>query len=474
MTSGWLSEAQARVFRNYLEEAIGQDNAAVAFSALEEPASVSVRKNPRKPSPLPAGEAGRVPWCRSGFFLDSRPVFTLDPAFHAGAYYVQDSSSMFVGHVFRAVLDRVKVPDDRPLRVLDLCAAPGGKTTDIAASLREAYGSRFILVSNEVMSQRVSVLASNTAVWGDPCIVVTSDDPSRFASMRGWFDIVVADVPCSGEGMFRKDPGAREQWSADTVKLCQGRQRRIVADVWPALAEGGVMIYSTCTFNRYENDDNVRWISDTLGAGPLFPDTGDAGFLAGEGGEGVLGTGMGFCLVPGLVRGEGQYCAALLKTSPESQQRPGRTGSGRHGLLKGSEAELVASFFTDDMIPVSRDGVIKVLPRSAVSSLPFIEDRLHVVSSGCSAGEMKRGTLVPDADMALSLAFRKESFSTAELDTDTALSYLQGNQIVLRDMPAGYTVVCHRSLPLGFVKNLGARCNNLYPRSRRIRMEIKK
>ena len=142
--------------------------------------------------------------------------------------------------------------------------------------------------------------------------------------------------------------------------------------------------------------------------------------------------------------------------------------------LAGSRSELVASFFTDDMIPVSRDGVIKVLPRSAVSSLPFIEDRLHVVSSGCSAGEMKRGTLVPDADMALSLAFRKESFSTAELDTDTALSYLQGNQIVLRDMPAGYTVVCHRSLPLGFVKNLGARCNNLYPRSRRIRMEIKK
>ena len=175
------------------------------------------------------------------------------------------ASSMFVGEVFRKLICDVEVPENRPVRVLDLCAAPGGKSTDLASSLRDIFGDRFILVTNEVMKQRVGILADNMALWGDPNVVVTSDDPSAFSVLNGFFDVIVADVPCSGEGMFRKDEDAQNQWSEDNVALCASRQRRIVADVWPALRQGGLFIYSTCTFNTYENDGNVQWIADELG-----------------------------------------------------------------------------------------------------------------------------------------------------------------------------------------------------------------
>ena len=146
---------------------------------------------------------------------------------------------MFVGHVFRRLLETIL--EKGYVRVLDLCAAPGGKTTDLAASLREAFGDRFILVSNEVMKQRAGVLADNVALWGDPNVIVTSDDPHAFAALPEFFDMVVADVPCSGEGLFRKDEEAQRQWSEDNVALCEARQRRIIADMWPCLKKGGVL-----------------------------------------------------------------------------------------------------------------------------------------------------------------------------------------------------------------------------------------
>lgn len=462
MTAGLDSD-----FRKYLVEAIGQENAAVAFSALEEPASVSVRLNPYKERPVFGAVSGPVPWSRYGVFLDARPVFTCDPFFHGGAYYVQDSSSMFVGHVFRTVLGTLPGVKDRPVRVLDLCAAPGGKTTDLAASLREAYGSGFVLVSNEVMRQRVSVLASNVAVWGDPCVVVTCDDPSRFSSMKGWFDVILADVPCSGEGMFRKDSQAREQWSADTVAMCQARQRRILADVWPALSEGGVLIYSTCTFNRHENDDNVEWAASALGADIL--EAGQA-----EDAEGVLRTRYGFCLVPGLVRGEGQFCAVLRKTGESGGDPVGKKCRSRFDPAGKQESEEIRGYFTEEMEIVSRDGFIKALPSSVAEVMPSLEGSLHVLASGCAVGQRKHGQLVPDADLPLSILYRKGSFREADMDQDTALSYLSGNPLTLKDAPCGYLEVSCRSLPLGFVKNLGSRCNNLYPRGRRIRMDYRK
>ena len=447
-------------FRTYLEEAIGSSNALVAFSAFEKPASVAIRLNPRKKGCALQGRP--VPWSPHGVLLDERPKFTLDPLFHAGAYYVQDSSSMFVGHVFRHVLGLVRRPHGHPLRVLDLCAAPGGKTTDLAASLREHVGDDFILVANEVMKARVGVLADNVALWGDPNVVVTSDDPRAFASLPGFFDIILADVPCSGEGMFRKDEQAQEQWSVDNVALCEARQRRIVADVWPSLAQGGAFIYSTCTFNRHENDGNVDWIAAGLGARVVEDD------LA-EGFDGIIRTEHGYSLVPGHVEGEGQYCAAMIRESDLqiTDLRCGRTDV-KVQPLSGVGIDILKVKASYSL----RGETVIAVPQSLENDVATLRRSLHVVAAGCAVGTMKGKLFIPGADLALSAALDPEAFPRAEVDRRTALEYLHRDAITLPDAEKGYVLVCHQGLPLGFVKNLGNRCNSLHPQSRRIRMDI--
>ncbi|MBQ8809210.1 MAG: rRNA cytosine-C5-methyltransferase [Bacteroidales bacterium] len=449
-------------FRKYLEEAIGSDDALVAFSAFDSPASVAVRRNPFKDGICPEGR--QVPWCSHGRILPERPQFTLDPHFHAGAYYVQDSSSMFVGHAFRHILKDLRVPSGRPFRVLDLCAAPGGKTTDLAASLREAFGDAFILVANEVMKARAGVLADNVALWGDPNVVVTSDDPSAFAGLPGFFDVIVADVPCSGEGMFRKDEEAQKQWSEDNVALCEARQRRIIADVWPSLARDGVLIYSTCTFNRYENDGNVRWTADELGAEPLFRDD----VLVP--GNGVIKTELGYSLVPGHVEGEGQYCSALRKKS-DVEWREIKARGMRPSKASAVPKGLKVSVDRDVTVRMKGETVTAV-PAVISADLAVLEPQLHVIAAGCAVGVMKAGTLVPDADLALSIMLDKDAYPSAEVEQKTALAYLHRDAIMLPDSPKGFVLVRYEGLPLGFVKNLGNRCNNLHPQSRRIRMDV--
>ena len=448
-------------FRKYLEEAIGAENALVAFSAFERPASVSVRLNPFKKGA--AHEGVPVAWSGHGIMLQERPSFTLDPLFHAGAYYVQDSSSMFVGHVFRQILASVERPSTRPLRVLDLCAAPGGKTTDLAASLREACGDDFILVANEVMKARVGILADNVALWGDPNVVVTSDDPRAFAPLAGYFDIILADVPCSGEGMFRKDEQAIGQWSADNVALCEARQRRIIADVWPSLNTGGVLVYSTCTFNRYENDGNVKWIAENLGA-DILPNDYEA--------EGVIRTECGYSLVPGFVEGEGQYCASLKKTS-DVEFVGGKSPKGGDRPAKGAALpDGLDGYFCRPMTFALKGETVTAVPENIAADAAMLRQFLHVISAGCAVGTLKGKILVPDADMALSVMLAEDAFPRCEVDRMTALQYLHRDAIAISDAPKGYVLICHEGLPLGFVKNLGNRCNSLHPQSRRIRMNI--
>ena len=451
-------------FRKYLEEAIGSDNALVAFSAFESPAPSSIRCNPFKSGICPEGRP--VTWNAYGRILPERPVFTLDPHFHAGAYYVQDSSSMFVGHAFRRLLESAGKPVGRPFRVLDLCAAPGGKTTDLAASLREVFGDGFILVSNEVMKARAGVLADNVALWGDPNVVVTSDDPRAFAALPGFFDVIVADVPCSGEGMFRKDEEAQRQWSEDNVALCEARQRRITADVWPSLRQDGLFIYSTCTFNKYENDSNVQWIASELGAECLLEDD----LL--HAGEGVIKTALGYSLVPGHVEGEGQYCSALSKIS-EVEFRETRQKAARPSKTQTLPEGIVAGLLRVKAVTRLRGETVIAVPENISSDLALIEQALHVIAAGCAVGTLKGKVLVPDADLALSLMYDRTAFPEAEVDRDTALAYLHRDAITLPDAPKGYVAVVYGGLPLGFVKNLGNRCNSLHPQSRRIRMNIK-
>lgn len=370
---------------------------------------VSVRLNPFKTpsSSLPILEgAQRVPWSEYGYILRERPVFTLHPLFHAGCYYVQDSSAMYVGHVFRKALEQF----GSGVRVLDLCAAPGGKTTDLSASLRERFGDDFTLVSNEVMKDRASVLRDNIARWGDPNVLATSVDPKAFASLGAYFDIIVCDAPCSGEGMFRKDPRARKEWSEDVVKLCAARQKRILSDVWPSLKSGGVMVYSTCTYERCENDEILLWASESLGAEILAPQD---EFPQ----SGVALTECGSLLRAGEVPGEGQWVGAMRKTGEDSR---GRKAAGLQTLSPR---------------------------RFPLESKPT------------------------DPDWALSIKYSHE-YPEVELDKKTALRYLHRDALQLPDAPLGYLAVTYRGVPLGFVKNLGRRCNNLLPMSRRILMDV--
>ena len=376
-----------------------------------EEASVSIRLNPFKGLDGPEGTP--VPWSPYGRILSERPVFTLDPLFHAGCYYVQDSSAMYVGHLFRKLLD-----NQDNIKVLDLCAAPGGKTTDLAASLRERCGDDFLLVANEVMKARVGVLDDNVARWGDPNVVVTSVDPAAFAQLRGYFDIIVADVPCSGEGMFRKDPRAREEWSPAVVDLCAARQRRILADVWPALREGGWLLYSTCTYEAAENDDNLAWAAAELGGEILEP---EAEFED----AGVRLTPHGHLLEAGVVPGEGQWAGALRKTAPQ---------------------------------PAAKKADLSVL---------------HPLRpGGLRKGELKGKDFVPDADYALSILFDRNDYCCVDVDRQTALRFLHRDALVLPQAAPGYNVVTYLGHPLGFVTNIGSRCNNLLPKGRRIRMNV--
>ena len=379
-----------------------------------EQASTAIRLNPFKGCEGPEGQP--VPWSPFGRILSERPVFTLDPLFHAGCYYVQDSSAMYVGHVFRKLLKDFGTG----IRVLDLCAAPGGKTTDLAASLREAFGDGFQLVSNEVMKQRASILKDNVAIWGDPNVVVTSVDPAAFARIPSYFDIIVVDAPCSGEGMFRKDARAVEEWSPEVVDLCAARQKRILADVWPALKEGGYLVYSTCTYEESENDCNLEWAAAELGGAILppedeFPDSG------------VRLTRCGNLLKVGEVPGEGQWVGAMRRTSASTL--PGRRQPGL--------------------------------------------EILHPMLDGVCKGETKGKDFIPNPDWALSYGFPDDFCPSAEVDRDTALAFLHRDSFRLPGAPLGYNVIKYHGHPLGFVKNLGTRCNNLHPQSRRILMNIK-
>ncbi len=458
-------------FRKSLVEAVGEPNAAVALEAFDSAPSVSVRLNPFKPMVTEFGHgAVQVPWNPLAYILKERPSFTLDPAFHAGAYYVQDSSAMFVGYVVRRILALRDTGLQRPLRVLDLCAAPGGKTTDLAASLRQACGDAFLLVANEVIGQRAWTLADNVGKWGDPNVVVTSADPKAFAAMDGFFDIIVADVPCSGEGMFRKDSEAAAQWSEDNVALCEARQRRIVADVWPALADGGTMVYSTCTFNRRENDGNLRWVLENLAAEQFAM---DINF------DGVIRTEYGYVLVPGLVSGEGQYCAALRKAGQTHVREENARGMSRKAAFPKRQAasrrldspETWNGLFNTTMSLLQKNSTIVSVPENLEAEIGALEC-LRPLMKGIAVGEIKGKDLVPHADLALAANLSEDAFPAVSVGKETALAFLHKDPIVLKDAPKGLVVLAYEGLRLGFVKNLGNRCNNLLPQGRRIKMDI--
>lgn len=464
------------------------------IAALQRPSEPSVRVNPCKwKDPVTVYE--RVRWEPNGYYLPGKTLFAPDPLFHAGVYYPQESSGMFTGELFRQLTE-----GQGGLRVLDLCGAPGGKSTHLSSLI----GDDGLLVANEVIASRASVLAENITKWGIGNTVVTQSDPSRFAALSGFFDVIVTDAPCSGEGMFRSAVAVQE-WSLSNARLCSERQRRIVMEAWQALRPGGIFIYSTCTFNPAENEHNVSWLGERTGAESLTADiTGLEGIT-----EISYGGVTGYGFHPGRIRGEGFFIAALRKpalggsnVSPGSgnhsfgshrngsseNRNPGSRNPGNHNpgsrnpgnrenrnssayirpSAKAYELAKPLASFERERVTVS-DGRIIALAADA-GLVSQIRGSLNVIKYGTMIGEMKNGNLIPAHDLAMSVRRIPGSFTEHDLTRDEALAFLRLEPMRPERMTAGRVLVRYRGVPLGFVNNLGSRVNNGYPRQWRMRM----
>ena len=435
-------------FVDALHELLGAE-ATQLVEALASAPSVSVRVNPLRGCSV-AASATRVPWCPSGFYCDERPAFTFDPLHHGGCYYVQDASSMFITHVIAQLIDG-------PVRYLDLCAAPGGKTTAALQALPQ--GS--MVVANEVMPGRAMALADNVTRWGDPAVVVTKSTAAQVGRLVGMFDVMATDVPCSGEGMMRKDSEAVAQWTPTLVSECATRQRQILTDAWPALREGGLLIYSTCTFNRHENEEMVQFIIDQLGAEPVAVPTDPAWRIM----AGIDTPHPVYRFMPHRTRGEGLFMAVLRKTAPTGPSPKAPKNARNKGaaaipaaVKKWVEASLDLSTHNDYIIAT---------PPQVTAVLRQLGESLHVLQAGVTVAAAGRNKVVPQHALAMSAARTPGAFPHVEVDYATAISYLQGQAITI-DAPRGYVLVNYRGTTLGLVNNLGARANNLYPKPLRI------
>jgi 16S rRNA C967 or C1407 C5-methylase (RsmB/RsmF family) len=288
-------------FLNSLAHEPGFDSQNFAAAHQSSASPTSIRINPFKPSAVKTDS--QVPWCPQGFYLDARPSFTFDPLFHAGAYYVQEASSMFIDHILKTI----RPYKQDPIRVLDLCAAPGGKST----LLNSALQSSDLLVANEIIKTRVPILSDNLNRWGTSNTIVTNNDPKDFNAIHSFFDVILVDAPCSGSGMFRKDPAAMNEWSEGNVNLCHQRQQRILADVYPALKEDGYLIYSTCSYAHQENEDILDWLCAEFDLEsiriPIYTEWGIVET------ESPLQKAWGYRFYPGKVKGEGLFAACLRK-----------------------------------------------------------------------------------------------------------------------------------------------------------------
>lgn len=423
-------------------------------------APVSIRINPFKvpADTLLPGEV--VPWCpATGRYLSSRHAFTFDPWLHAGMYYVQEASSMFVDFVIRLLVHQ-------PVMMLDLCAAPGGKSTAVCTALPK--GS--VLFSNEPMRTRAQILAENVQKFGHPDVIVTNNYPRDYKKSKLLFDVILADVPCSGEGMFRKDEGAVQEWSMQNVDNCWHLQREIVSDIWSCLKPGGLLIYSTCTFNAHEDEENVAWIADELGAQFVALDTKDEWQLTGS-----LVNQHPVCrFLPGKTKGEGLFLAVLRKegTSVPWQGKDADAVASRRSSKKqrkdkrGAGAVVPEHWLKDGAMLMTcvEDDAIFAIPMRMTDVYHTARQSLRVLHAGVKVGVTKGKDLIPDQSLALSTLLNKEAFPRVELSYDDAIRFLRKEAVALpSDTPRGYVIVTYRGVPLGFEKNIGNRANNLYP-----------
>lgn len=416
------------------------------FQAFNDPAPVSIRLNPFKTKSL---SQLALPWCSAGYQLPERPIFTLDPRLHAGAYYVQDASCMAI----EAVLGQLEL---KPQRILDACAAPGGKSTHLAALYPDS-----LVIANEVIRSRASILSENASKWGSANLFVTSKDPASFTGLPDYFDLIVADVPCSGEGLFRKDPEARKEWSQEQVELCARRQRRILAEIWPSLKPGGILVYSTCTYNSLENEDQLDWLVQTQGAEPVKWSLPESWPLT----QSSHGDFQTLRCYPHQQAGEGFFLALLRKPEGPSA-RPKM--SKRLDLMPAKETSRFANWLQGDWVYRHRGNEIEAWPTRWLNELEALQ---ALDPAGLGIAEIKGKDLRPLPALALCRQLNKDSFRSLELTHEQAIAYLQRQALYNLSPGQGLTLASFWGWSMGWLKQVGDRANNLYPQTWRIRMQ---
>jgi 16S rRNA C967 or C1407 C5-methylase (RsmB/RsmF family)/NOL1/NOP2/fmu family ribosome biogenesis protein len=438
-------------FVSTMKSQLGDDWDAFA-TAHELPTPVSIRFNPKKPIAMDT-KAG-VPWSAYGRYLSERPSFTRDPLFHGGAYYVQEASSMFLEQAFLQIGG-----DAADLTILDLCAAPGGKSTHLLSLM----SAESMLVSNEVIRSRANILSENIQKWGYHNVIITSSDPQQFTSLESQFDIIVVDAPCSGEGMFRKDPDAIDVWSPDNVLLCARRQQRILDDIWPAVKNGGYLIYATCTYNEQEDEEQLSRLVSCGDAESVALQVQDDWKVTVVEAGGV----QAYRFYPHKTSGEGLFMAVLRKTSGSLSPRQ-KASTELPRVAKPLE-ETIKSWVLSPMQYFMFKEDIRMIPPDRARLLNLLSRHLYLVNAGTWLGTSKHNKIIPSHAAALSVHLDQSHWSALEVDHETAIRYLRKEAIEPRDTDRGFALVKYQGLPLGWVNVLDTRANNLYPAEWRIR-----
>lgn len=441
-----------------------RDESEQLLSSLNEETPVSIRINPYKLQRNPIDfsvSVKNVPWSENGYYLHQRPAFTFDPLFHSGYYYVQEASSMFIEYVVKQLIRENSI-------CLDLSAAPGGKSLGLLTALPE----NSLLVSNEIVRQRANVLSETLIKFGNQNILVANNSPKDFTKLTGIFDLILVDAPCSGEGMFRKDKQAIEEWSVDNVQMCASRQKDILKEIWPALKPGGVLIYSTCTYNVSENEENALWAVNELGAQFVDIDVDPEWKIA----HSVISGIPANRFFPHKTNGEGLFVTVLMKPKGDqtpiiTNQRFGKNKNRKSSFTLLKEGEIRGNLLnnlTAFEIVNYKDSII-ALPEIHSDLIKELAEQLKVVSMGVELGEIKGKDFIPSHSLAMSKEISMEAFFNYEVSYDDAIAYLRSQSIQLVDAPKGFILLTYMNEPLGFVKNIGNRANNLYPKEWRIR-----
>ncbi|MFD2598354.1 RNA methyltransferase [Sphingobacterium corticis] len=418
----------------------------------------SVRINPAKlknPQAL-FPQAESIPWCDRGYFLKKRPVYTLDPLYHAGAYYSQEASSMFLAYAIQQLQ-----LDKKALIALDMCAAPGGKSTLLQSYLSDDS----LLVSNEIIKSRANILAENMMKWGGANVVVTNNDPVSFGRLPGFFDLMVVDAPCSGSGMFRKDHDAIDEWSEANVKLCAERQKRILADSIEALKTDGYLFYSTCSYSREENEEIVDWLSEEFDMKGIDLDVRAEWKITRS--QTPKSNAQTFRFYPHEIKGEGFFFAILQKKADQSSFNRKRIKTEKNAAPKD---ELQKWINDEGLYAFLHQDQLHAFPKAYALELEALQRVLYLKNAGTAVGKWTGRELIPSHDLALSMHVRKD-IPAIDVDLESALQYLRKDNLdaaVNNSGKTGWLLVRYEGINLGWVKALPNRINNYYPKELRI------